>query len=125
MALEAVAKSRHSRACKDSESSGSVLLKSLESSANAIISEAISRTSSEESDSELIKSIADTVGRLSRLMIAFSGIEEGPKLQRFVEILSQLSYQTANEQNTGTIQSIVQDMERHQESLGLSLCSSA
>ena len=122
-ALECIAESRHAMTCKDSNSSGLALLKALESTANAIVSEVIAWTSSEDADKAHISSVVVTLGRLSRLMISFSGIEEAPKLKSFVGILNKVSCQTKFDQVKVFIRSIVQDIDRHQACLGLTLRS--
>eukprot|EP00977_Amphora_coffeiformis_P013565 scaffold3586_cov164-Amphora_coffeaeformis.AAC.16 len=123
-ALECIAESRHAMMCKDSESSCLALLKALESTANAVISEALAWTSSDDAEKELISSVVVTVGRLGRLMISFSGIEEAPKLKTFLVVLAKLSSHSKFDQLKVSIRSIVQDIERHQADLGLILRSS-
>jgi hypothetical protein len=86
-ALERIAASRHREACKKSP----LLWQALESTANLILSETFSWVSGGVKDEELTQATSATIHQLGRLMIRLCGVEQGPKLDHFVKVASQLS----------------------------------
>lgn len=124
-ALERIARSPHAESCKNSDLCGNMLWKTLESTANSIITEAFSCALSDTTDDSFAASAAETILRLSRLMVLLCGFEQVEKLKFFLRIAAKLSRETNNQHLKVSLMSVVQDIEQHQNSVELTLRSNA
>ena len=123
-ALQRIAESPHALACKESEKCHEVLWLVVESTANAILSEAFNLSSSRDSLDDTLAMAAKTIRQLSRIMILLCGVEQEPKLKQLVGILTKLSSTSQCVPLNECVKTILEDIDRHLTSSSITLCYS-
>jgi hypothetical protein len=120
--LERIAESLHVSTCKGSEDCHESLWAVVESTANAVLSEAFATMSSESIAEDVIGAIANTIRRLNQVMVLLCGVEQVPKLNHFVRILSKLyTLCSKSDQLKDCLHTALEDLRHHQSRLSIPL----